>query len=99
MNRPTALVELLEDLKANAVVSGNVVTVAGSYARLYLSGSEDYLQLEAEECELLFEDADSVEMFYSAINMPESASLDLHKVEVTYDAREALEGLFELEAI
>ena len=97
MNRPIAITELLAGLKANSVTSGGVVTIAGSYARLYLSGEEDYLQLEAEECELLFEDPESVELFYNALNMPEKAALDLHKVEVTDEVKETLQELFELD--
>jgi len=98
MKRPNALIQLLDELMSDETASSTVVTIGGSYAKIYSNGdSDDAIQLNPAECEALFDDAESVQLLYDALGMPERCTLELHKVSVSDEVSEAIGELFDLD--
>lgn len=98
MKRPNALIQLLGDLQSEDATTSTVVTIGGSYAKLYAFGdSDEHILLTPSECEALFDDAETVQLLYDALGMPEECIIELHKVSVSDEVKEAIEELFDLD--
>ena len=94
MDKPNALIKLLDDLKAEN--SGtSVVTVRSSWASIGIPGETDNLRLHPEECELLFDAPETVTQLYEALDEPVDATIELHNVSVEDEVLDALNEVFE----
>jgi len=93
MNKPSALLKLLEELK-DSVPDSSVQTTEVSGALIYLPGENTPLRLDRAEAELLFHSEQTVEQLYEALGSPEDVAIELHDLEVTDETLECLERLF-----
>lgn len=92
MSRPNALIQLLNDLKAESV-STTVVTIRKSSAVISI-GADDDIVLTPEECELLFDTPETVQQLFEALDEPQDASIELVNISVEDEVLEAMNELF-----
>lgn len=52
-------------------------------------------ELDAEQCQKIFQDTGTTELFFEALGEPDECSVELHSVEVEADVHEQLEELFD----
>jgi len=97
MKKPEALVQLLEELRGEAS-STSVEANKNSKAIIYLdddsAGREDGIHLDKEECELVFNNASTVDRLMEALGEPEGASLTLFSVEPALLVLDCIERRF-----
>ena len=93
MDKPKALVELLEELK-ESVTDSTVETVNGSGALIYLPSEAKPLHLTQEEAELLFHSPQTVEQLYQALGSPDDIAVELHDLGIDDAVQDCLDRLF-----
>lgn len=97
MNKPVTLIQLLDELQNEAVVS-TVETIKESKAVLYIdqqaADDEDGVTLTCSECILLFATPATIERFAECLDNPQDASIVLVDVTVSDIALTALEQNF-----
>lgn len=91
MKKPSALIQLLSDLK-EIDTDTSVVTLEGSHALIFLE--TDPIRLSREEVELVFHSVHTVEQLYSALDEPKDAAIELHSLSLDDDVMDTLERLF-----
>lgn len=91
MKKSEELCELLQNLAER----GQRTTVAAlQEAKAVVHMGRQQLTLSKDECELLFEDSETVTDFIEAISSPEGANLELFDLEVDEEVKSALESHF-----
>ena len=89
--------ELLDDLQ-DEIPTSSVQTVSGSKAYIYLNenavAAEDSIILNPEQCKLLFDSTETVELLVAALGHPRHASIELHEVEMSLEVLNMLERNF-----
>lgn len=93
MSKPNALVQALDDLKAEGSDT-SVVTIKGSCAKVYTDAKAEPITLSREEVELLLNTPETVDTLFDALGSPPDASIELHQVSVDDEVQEALERAF-----
>lgn len=93
MSKPSALIQLLDDLKAHNMGT-TVVTILKSNATIFQESDESEITLNAEECELLFDSAETVQQLFDALGAPPDASIELTNVRIEDDVADTLNELF-----
>jgi hypothetical protein len=97
MSKPSAIVNLLEELHNEAVVS-DINVLPTTKAVLYLSpdaiNEEDGLSLTGEECKLLFANTDTVERMLEALGYPSDASLSIFDLTLGQSVMDFVERRF-----
>lgn len=97
MNKPEALIQLIEELRSENVDS-QVETIRDSKAAVYIDEAancnDDGIILNGEECRLLFANENNIERLIEAISEPECATLALFDVTLPSHIIDKLERRF-----
>jgi len=97
MNKPEALVQLLEELRSENVDS-QVEVIHDSKAVIYLDEesniNDDGITIDGEECRLLFANETNIERLVDAISEPEFATIALFDVTLPGHLIDKLERKF-----
>lgn len=93
MDKPNALSQLLEELRSESRET-SVTTIKGSHAQIFLTAGGDPLTLSREECELLLNSPETVEMMLDSLGSPADAAIELHLISVEDEVQDALERSF-----
>jgi len=80
MKKPTALDDLLQELRDDGTIRRNPHVSPVTMANIYLDGIEESdeteaIQLNSEECALILANEDTVERLAEALNHPKNASI------------------------
>jgi hypothetical protein len=94
MKRPEKLETLIEELKGESVIS-DVETTKTSKAVVFINNdaaeNDDGIDLNAEECLLVFANLATVERLMEALDDPDDASLVLVDVKISHKVLDHLE--------
>lgn len=93
MKKPSALLQLLDDLKSEIAESSVIST--GSSSLILIFGDNDRLEFTPVETELLLHSRSTVEQLYDAIGQPITCAVELHMLTVNDTVMDALERYFD----
>ncbi len=91
--KPPAVQALIEDLRAE-ILESSVGSTSESFAKIEDAATNNSFTLNREECEFVFHSNQTVRNFHEALGYPDDASVELHDLNVTSDALEAVERCF-----
>jgi len=93
MQKPIALVHLLEELK-ETVTDSSVQAIPDSQAIIYLDVEDETLIIDSAECLLLLDSPATVEQFFVALNEPKNAAIELYGLSLDERVIDTLEQVF-----
>lgn len=94
MKKPTALVNLIEDL-TEEIHDSSVGVTKDSRATIRLDPEEDDgIKINANECKLLLHSPATVEQMMDTLGVVDEATIELHELDLTHEVLEALERKF-----
>lgn len=93
MNKPSNLVDLLDDLKTGHGQT-SVTTLEEAWAKIYLPNSNDPIFIGKHEAELLFNTTATVQLLVESFDDPADATLEVHGLVFADEVQDCLERLF-----
>jgi len=93
MKKPSALIQLLDDLESETLDS-SVVTLEDSWMKVYLAEDAEGILLNPRQCELLLDTPQTVRQLHEALDEPEDCAIELHSVVLEQAVEDALERYF-----